>query len=303
MGINALKSGNRDVARHLLTAAIKQDPNDAVAWLWLTGTLDKDEERIACLRQVQKIDPNNQAAARGLAQIMERQASKQAQAGQPITAGEPSPQRKESDLLVSSGDWMKGSVAGAPAPVDAPEPTVTAFAEPSVPAVEAPAVSAQPARRRMFRKAVDQMIRPIFRSRPSLVPALACFWLFLIGALIIASLLGEAPEIGLPFAGGLAFILELIVLYVIVRGLAERYELTNQQLTMRFRGKRASIPIANIYSAEMNQTFLQRLIGVGNIEIEAAVNGELARLRLRNVPHCQLRTDQIQNLVKEYAAA
>ncbi len=313
LGINALKSGNRDVARHLLTAAIKQDTNDAIAWLWLTGTLDKDEERIACLKQVLKIDPGNQAATRGLAQITERQANKRAQASasqasQQIAAGESPQPRPEPDLLAPSGDWVKETAGDEPAEVDrSAEPEAPAFSaaastEPPAPFVEAPAAPVQPARRRMFRKAVDPTVRPIFRTRPSLVPALACFWLFLIGALVIASLLGEAPEIGLPFAGGLAFILEFIVMYSIIRGLAERYELTNQQLTMRFRGKRVSIPVANIFSAEMNQTFLQRLIGVGNIEVEAAVDGELARLRMRNLPQIAQRIEQIQNLVKENAA-
>lgn len=313
LGINALKAGNRDVARHLLTAAIKQDPNDAIAWLWLTGTLDKDEERIACLKQVLKIDPGNQAATRGLAQIAERQASKQAQAAasqasQQITTGESSQQHLEAELLAPAGDWARDTVTGVPAKVDGiTSPDASGFsaaasAEPPAPLVDAPAAPMQLARRRISRKAVDPTVRTIFRSRPSLVPALACFWLFLIGALIIASLLGEAPEIGLPFAGGLAFILEFIVLYIIIRGLTEHYELTNQQLSMRFRGKRASIPTAHIFSAEMTQTFLQRLIGVGNIEIEAAVDGELARLLMRNIPQVAQRTEQIQNLVKEYAA-
>src|SRR5512135_3270270 len=89
-GIAALKSGDRAAARQLLTAAIKQDSGDVTAWLWLTGTLEKDEERIACLRKVLQLDPNNQAAARGLAQITERRAAQQAQAVTPAPQVQPS---------------------------------------------------------------------------------------------------------------------------------------------------------------------------------------------------------------------
>ncbi len=74
-GITALKSGDRAGAHQLFTAALKQNPDDAVAWLWMTGVLNSDSERIQCLRQVLRIDPGNQAALRGLAQIQARQST------------------------------------------------------------------------------------------------------------------------------------------------------------------------------------------------------------------------------------
>lgn len=97
-GIQALKSGDRATARKLLAGAVKQDPNDAAAWLWLTGALDTDEERAACLRQVLRIDPGNQTAARGLAQIVERgkaQPARKVPATQEVSAAQEVPATQE----------------------------------------------------------------------------------------------------------------------------------------------------------------------------------------------------------------
>jgi hypothetical protein len=73
-------------------------------------------------------------------------------------------------------------------------------------------------------------------------------------------------------------------------------------LTVRFRGKRARIPIADIYNAVCTQSFIQRLLGTGNIEIDASVGGQLSHLRLRNIPRCRQRTDQIMYLVNDHVA-
>jgi hypothetical protein len=73
-GIEALRSGDRSAARLLLGAALKQDPNDATAWLWLTGALESEAERIQCLKQVLRIDPENAAASRGLALLLGQRA-------------------------------------------------------------------------------------------------------------------------------------------------------------------------------------------------------------------------------------
>lgn len=107
----------------------------------------------------------------------------------------------------------------------------------------------------------------------------------------------------MPLAGGLGLVLEIVVIYTVIRIMAVRYELTSQQLTLRFRGKRARIPVSDIYHAELTQTAMQRLIGTGNIEIDASVDGQLAHLQMRNVPQCRQRTEQILSLVRENAVA
>lgn len=297
-GIAAMKSGDRAAARQLLTAAIKQDAGDIQAWLWLTGALDKDEERIACLQQVLKLDPSNQVAARGLAQIMERRAGQQAQSAQ--LAETPPPTRQEEPKPASPAPVIATPVAVEPSPALTP-PTEAAAAVGPSPAAASSVPEAPPAPRRRARASNDAGERPIFRSRPSLVPALACFWLFLIGAFIVAVLLNDLPEVGLLFAAGLGLLLELIVLYAIIRIMTTRYELTSQQLTLRFRGKRATVPVTDIYHAEMSQSITQRMLGIGNIEIDASIDGELAHLQMHNISQCQQRTEQILYLVRDNA--
>ena len=69
-GIAALKAGDKPQAAHLLRLAIQDDPKDIQAWLWLSGAVDTVEERIESLQAALKLDPNNQVAARGLAQMI-----------------------------------------------------------------------------------------------------------------------------------------------------------------------------------------------------------------------------------------
>jgi pimeloyl-ACP methyl ester carboxylesterase len=61
-----LRSGDRISARQLLEEALRLDPGDEQAWLWMSGAVDTDAERLACLRQVLVFDPQNQAALDGI---------------------------------------------------------------------------------------------------------------------------------------------------------------------------------------------------------------------------------------------
>jgi hypothetical protein len=65
-GIAALKAGQKAEARHLLEQVVQQDKDNETAWLWLSGAVDTDSDRIHCLRETLRINPNNQHARRGL---------------------------------------------------------------------------------------------------------------------------------------------------------------------------------------------------------------------------------------------
>lgn len=68
-GITALKAGRKTEARKLLTQIVKRDERNEIAWLWLSGATDTDEERRLCLENVLAINPNNKMAKRGLASL------------------------------------------------------------------------------------------------------------------------------------------------------------------------------------------------------------------------------------------
>jgi hypothetical protein len=68
-GIAAIRAGDKAEARRLLGRAIQQNPRDEQAWLWMSGAVDTAQDRAACLNKVLEIDPQNEAAQRGLATL------------------------------------------------------------------------------------------------------------------------------------------------------------------------------------------------------------------------------------------
>ena len=65
--IAALKAGRKAEARRLLEAILVINERHEQAWLWLSGAVDSDEERIVCLENVLAINPANLRARQGLA--------------------------------------------------------------------------------------------------------------------------------------------------------------------------------------------------------------------------------------------
>jgi Bacterial PH domain len=61
-GVQAYKSGNREAARKLLIAAVRQYPESEQAWGWMFNVCNTDQERIHCLNQVLRINPSNEKA-------------------------------------------------------------------------------------------------------------------------------------------------------------------------------------------------------------------------------------------------
>ncbi len=70
-GIAALRSGKRDHARTLLIAALTNTPNDATAWLWLSGAVTEQAEQRYCLERALTHDPTLVPAQHGLALLGE----------------------------------------------------------------------------------------------------------------------------------------------------------------------------------------------------------------------------------------
>jgi hypothetical protein len=84
-GIAALRAGDKSKARHLLSRAVQQAPRSEKAWLWLSGAMDTDEERLNCLKRVLSINPANEAAQRGVAELQKHMATGK-ESGWPVPA-------------------------------------------------------------------------------------------------------------------------------------------------------------------------------------------------------------------------
>jgi len=65
-GIAAARAKKTDEARRLLQAAIRLDPGNETAWLWLSSVAKDSQERIFYLRQILQINPQNELALKGL---------------------------------------------------------------------------------------------------------------------------------------------------------------------------------------------------------------------------------------------
>ena len=67
--IEAIQAGDKQRGRELIAATLKQDRNNEQAWLWLTQTDISKDQKIKSLQNVLKINPNNEQAKTGLAQL------------------------------------------------------------------------------------------------------------------------------------------------------------------------------------------------------------------------------------------
>ena len=72
-GVAALDAGDKALARRLFGRAIQEDPQSEQAWLWLSGAVESDKERLMCLNKVLAINPDNEMAQRGAAALQQRQ--------------------------------------------------------------------------------------------------------------------------------------------------------------------------------------------------------------------------------------
>jgi tetratricopeptide (TPR) repeat protein len=103
-GIAAAKAKNNAEARRLLQNAIRLDPNNETAWLWLSSVAKDNKERLFCLQQLLRINPNNEMAQKGL-KALGATAEPAAQAQPKSSIPQPAPDRlaaardQASDLL------------------------------------------------------------------------------------------------------------------------------------------------------------------------------------------------------------
>jgi tetratricopeptide (TPR) repeat protein len=71
-GIAAAKAGKRDEARKLLLRVVEANERSEQAWLWLSGVVDSDDDRLICLENVLALNPENVQARSGVRFLQER---------------------------------------------------------------------------------------------------------------------------------------------------------------------------------------------------------------------------------------
>jgi hypothetical protein len=68
-GIAAAKAGETEQAQEWLISLLQIDRYNEQGWLWLSGVADDDQDRLECIQEVLKINPDNVHAQRGLAAL------------------------------------------------------------------------------------------------------------------------------------------------------------------------------------------------------------------------------------------
>ncbi len=64
--LNAIQNGDKARGRDLLTRLIKTEKNNAQFWLQMSAVVETAKERIFCLNEVIRLEPENATARRGL---------------------------------------------------------------------------------------------------------------------------------------------------------------------------------------------------------------------------------------------
>lgn len=110
-GIELVRSGNVPAGLKVLAEIVKQDPQNDMAWVWLSACYSEKDRKVYCLNRAVRINPRNALALEGLSRM-----------GEPLPVVEP---MKEPQ-----------AAAEAAAPISSPEP-----AQPEEKATQAEPVS------------------------------------------------------------------------------------------------------------------------------------------------------------------
>jgi hypothetical protein len=71
--IGLVQMGDKNGAIAILRELVTKDPKNENAWLWLAACFDKPENKIHCLQNVLKINPDNQKAMQALKSLTTRE--------------------------------------------------------------------------------------------------------------------------------------------------------------------------------------------------------------------------------------
>jgi ribosomal protein L12E/L44/L45/RPP1/RPP2/membrane protein YdbS with pleckstrin-like domain len=295
-GIAALKAGDKARARFFLRSALESDLDNLQAWMWLSGAVELDDERLTCLQQVMRIDPGNPAAARGIALLTGKDITDVlAEAAAAAVA----------TVTSSAGAPETGLVAG---PTDIPQGEAGREGEDHAPVIATTVVEEEVKEIGSLSAATGAIQEdipvdpgpPIFKTRPSLLPvlivlALAPMFLFaiLIINFILAFELTYLPPIILAL---IVIVLGLCIAWLAMQ-LSIRYTLFAGSVEIArgiFRRSRRAILKTEIKKVTCRRSILQRLAGIGSIIIEVEGEDPRQSFKFTNLPRCEQWARQIR---------
>jgi membrane protein YdbS with pleckstrin-like domain len=272
-GIEAVRAGDKSKARQLLRSALRNDSQDVQAWLWLSAVVETNQERIECLQQVLRIDPNNQAAAKGIAQLIAK-----GTASVQINKVQSDSQTEASPAIAVTGQQVPEIYSGGA---------------------------------RDIGKTGLNENQEIFSVHPSLTPTLIGSGIsFIVIALLVLIFVGPFISMFYNFgekkaASTLLCVITplfLLLLYPVIRRiiflLSTSYTLTPRHLIVEsgiLSKNHKTIPVQRIQDVAYRQSFLERIFGIGDVIVESA--GEWGSIHLTDLADCKMRTQQILTII------
>ncbi len=109
--IESARLGFYGDAQKLLLQIIRQDPDNALAWLWLAQTLNDPKRQADCLRQALRVEPDNPDALAGVEALRTGMPLPEPGGGVVV---EPEPEFAGSDGLFGWGALLTGEAEAAP---------------------------------------------------------------------------------------------------------------------------------------------------------------------------------------------
>ncbi|MEJ5311935.1 MAG: tetratricopeptide repeat protein [Anaerolineae bacterium] len=119
--IESARLGFYGDAQKLLLQVIRQDPNNALAWLWLAQTLNDPKRQADCLRQALRVEPDNPDALAGVEALRNGMPLPEPGGG---VVTEPEPELPEAGEMFGWG--VLYAEEAEPAPEPEPEPVAPA---------------------------------------------------------------------------------------------------------------------------------------------------------------------------------
>lgn len=297
-GIAALKAGDKERAQKLFGAALEEDNDDLQAWLWLSGAVESDVDRLECLEQVLRIDPAHALASKGAAQLRARGVKPAEPAATPtedvfregFEGYEPEADERGFSDLEETGE-----------PDDVP--TLASIE----PAVEEPREKTQPVKIENDTRVERSAEKIVLKTKPSLLPVLTVGILIVILVVVLVAVVFPWAVVRVTVNPNLLFMSMLVVVALTIAAVTVRvlqqqftaYILTNRRLIVEdslVSRAQKSLPLDRIQGISYRQNFIERIFGLGTVML--AANGENSPIHMQDLKAYIQLAEQIEAAVE-----
>lgn len=300
-GISALKSGDKERAQQLFIAALQEDGDDLQAWLWLSGAVESDSDRLECLEQVLRIDPLHALATKGVAQLKARGVKPP----EPPASQDETPQWAPEISGVLDSSFDADQPAGDDIFAEAAEvPTLSSLDE----ALEERRERTQPHKVEPGGQGVDRTVEKIvLKTKPSLLPVAVIGGLIALLAVVLVITLFPIVVVNIPVDANLVFLSMLVVVALIIAAVSVRvlqqvftaYILTSRRLIVEdslVSRAQKSVPLTKIQGISYRQNLAGRIFGLGTVML--AANGENGPIQMHDLKEYIPLAEQIEAAVE-----